>query len=521
MKTLLIALLFLPAIASASDTWQSGEYRYDGAGNIIGIGNDSYVYDSVSRLSHAVVNTANESYVYDAFGNLVTKTTDGRLETVPPVDSSTNRITTASYDTAGNMTSSGEATYVYDPLNMMVRIDTSYARRRYIYTVDDERIGVQTDPTFTRWTVRDFGGKVLREFRADSINAWTWTEDYIYRDGQLVAAEQPGTSGGLRHFSLDHLGTTRLITNTPAPGETPVAYGRHDFFPFGMEQTPTNQEVVNHSSERPEAMKFTGHQRDFLGDWYTDNSDYLDYMHARYYNPVMGRFLSVDPVRGFAQDPQSWNRYTYALNNPIRHKDPTGRCTESIMCLNYGRVEAETTVTAPDPGPMTVQDLMATDLANGMEAAASAAGIDTQEFSFSFAADGAIAVGQVGQFSGIAITSGETDGILTVAPEYAYHYTFARFAPSIAENGLYPGTYLTPNGGLSPLQAQIDLALPPNRGLPDTLIRVNIGGLRNAGYEVPEPLPVGRMFNMPGGGEEMLMPESIPPEFFEIFPVPF
>jgi RHS repeat-associated protein len=338
MKTLLIALLFLPVIASASDTWQSGEYRYDGAGNIIGIGNDSYVYDSVSRLSHAVVNTANESYVYDAFGNLVTKTTDGRLETVPPVDSSTNRITTASYDTAGNMTSSGDATYVYDPLNMMVRIDTSYARRRYIYTVDDERIGVQTDPTFTRWTVRDFGGKVLREFRADSINAWTWTEDYIYRDGQLVAAEQPGTSGGLRHFSLDHLGTTRLITNTPAPGETPVAYGRHDFFPFGMEQTPTNQEVVNHSSERPEAMKFTGHQRDFLGDWYTDNSDYLDYMHARYYNPVMGRFLSVDPVLDVKKagvEPQRWNRYGYVTNNPLTYTDPDGKERQMPFCVQH------------------------------------------------------------------------------------------------------------------------------------------------------------------------------------------
>src|ERR1051326_695627 len=349
MKTLLIALLFLPAIASASDTWQSGEYRYDGAGNIIGIGNDLYVYDPVSRLSHSFVNTANESYVYDAFGNLVTKTTDGRLETVPPVDSSTNRVTTASYDTAGNMTSSGDATYVYDPLNMMVRIDTSYARRRYIYTVDDERIGVQTDPTFTRWTVRDFGGKVLREFRADSINAWTWTEDYIYRDGQLVAAEQPGTSGGLRHFSLDHLGTTRLITNTPANGETPVAYGRHDFFPFGMEQTPTNQEVVNHSAERPEAMKFTGHQRDFLGDWYTDNSDYLDYMHARYYNPVMGRFLSVDRVVGVRGRPHAWNRYAYASNNPLLRIDPDG-LTDIIITIQR---EPEVTVTQSGKGHQT------------------------------------------------------------------------------------------------------------------------------------------------------------------------
>jgi len=40
-----------------------------------------------------------------------------------------------------------------------------------------------------------------------------------------------------------------------------------------------------------------------------------------------GRFLSVDPVLGDPHNPQSWNRYTYARNNPIRYTDPDGRCT--------------------------------------------------------------------------------------------------------------------------------------------------------------------------------------------------
>lgn len=54
--------------------------------------------------------------------------------------------------------------------------------------------------------------------------------------------------------------------------------------------------------------------------------------------------------------------------------------------------------------------------------------------------------------------------------EAAYHYTRPQNVASIQSKGLLEGAYATPNGGLSPLQAQIDLALPPNRGLPGSLL---------------------------------------------------
>ncbi|MGK2883382.1 MAG: RHS repeat-associated core domain-containing protein, partial [Rhodococcus sp. (in: high G+C Gram-positive bacteria)] len=71
-----------------------------------------------------------------------------------------------------------------------------------------------------------------------------------------------------------------------------------------------------------ERHKFTGHERDNLGN----GANALDYMHARHYNPNLGRFLSVDPVTGSSTIPQSWNRYGYALNNPLRLVDKAGRC---------------------------------------------------------------------------------------------------------------------------------------------------------------------------------------------------
>lgn len=51
-----------------------------------------------------------------------------------------------------------------------------------------------------------------------------------------------------------------------------------------------------------------------------------DSMHARYHSPLYGRFLSVDPINsGRPGSPQSWNRYAYVRNNPLRYVDPDGR----------------------------------------------------------------------------------------------------------------------------------------------------------------------------------------------------
>jgi RHS repeat-associated protein len=51
----------------------------------------------------------------------------------------------------------------------------------------------------------------------------------------------------------------------------------------------------------------------------------LRYLRARYYDPGTGRFLSRDPVRGWRTEPQSQHGYSYAHNNPVRWRDPTGR----------------------------------------------------------------------------------------------------------------------------------------------------------------------------------------------------
>jgi RHS repeat-associated protein len=90
-------------------------------------------------------------------------------------------------------------------------------------------------------------------------------------------------------------------------------------------------------------------ERDYLGLSNVENIDYLDHMHARMYDPGMGRFLSVDPVLhlGFAlRNPQSWNRHTYVLNNPLRFTDPTGR---QVACANNPDERKAPKPVAPPP----------------------------------------------------------------------------------------------------------------------------------------------------------------------------
>ncbi|MGO9270722.1 MAG: RHS repeat-associated core domain-containing protein [Terriglobia bacterium] len=66
------------------------------------------------------------------------------------------------------------------------------------------------------------------------------------------------------------------------------------------------------------AYKFTGKERDAESG--------LDYFGARYDSSSVGRFMTPDPFlnSGRPANPQTWNRYSYALNNPVTIVDPTG-----------------------------------------------------------------------------------------------------------------------------------------------------------------------------------------------------
>jgi RHS repeat-associated protein len=114
----------------------------------------------------------------------------------------------------------------------------------------------------------------------------------------------------------DLLGSASLLTN--AAGGV-VSQARYK--PFGE----TRSELSAAFTDR----KFTGQREEsVLGGLY-------DYG-ARFYDPIIGRFLSPDSIVQDPSDPQSFNRFSYVRNSPLNYTDPTGHqaCGFGEGCQN-------------------------------------------------------------------------------------------------------------------------------------------------------------------------------------------
>jgi RHS repeat-associated protein len=131
------------------------------------------------------------------------------------------------------------------------------------------------------------------------------------------------SSGGsssvqFRWLVADHLGTPRMIIDQTG---SLANVKRHDYLPFG-------EELFAPVSGRSAAQGYSG--GDGVRQQFTqkerDVETGLDYFGERYYASAMGRFTTVDPLMASAttHDPQSFNRYTFVLNNPLRYVDPDG-----------------------------------------------------------------------------------------------------------------------------------------------------------------------------------------------------
>jgi RHS repeat-associated protein len=312
MRTIILIALLAAVPLRAEDAWQ---YAYDGAGNITRIGPENYRYDHAGRLT----SSNQQQFAYDLHGNL-TRITTGTQTAGFAVETSSNQLDgtcppgtdlcyRAIYDAAGNVIGRAAAgEFQWDALGVL-KERHSDRDERFLYDANDERIAT-IQPTFTRYTLRAADHKVVREL-TDAGGTWSLTRDYVHRGGTLVASFSGTSTTPARHYHVDHLASTRLVTDANGFRVSATTY-----LPFGRE--------AEGSEASAERMKFTGHERDATGN--SPGLD-LDYMHARYYDPTAGRFLSVDPKGTYTAPPtpQRWNRYAYASNNPVARFDPDGK----------------------------------------------------------------------------------------------------------------------------------------------------------------------------------------------------
>ena len=78
----------------------------------------------------------------------------------------------------------------------------------------------------------------------------------------------------------------------------------------------------------------------------------MDYK-ARFYDPALGRFTQPDTIVPNAADPQSWNRYTYVVNNPLRFVDPSG---QRVACGVMGEACESESMPGFKPSPRARRD---------------------------------------------------------------------------------------------------------------------------------------------------------------------
>ena len=136
------------------------------------------------------------------------------------------------------------------------------------------------------------------------------------------------------------LALTTLVCAAPVAAQT-VEYVHTDALGSVVAVTDANRNIVERREYEPYGYQLTPTLQN--GPGYTghvqDASTGLTYMQQRYYDPLLGRFLSVDPVTMHDNgDPRLFNRYGYANNNPYTYVDPDGRLANFAIGFAIGFV---------------------------------------------------------------------------------------------------------------------------------------------------------------------------------------
>src|SRR3990172_1662708 len=289
------------------------EYFYDGVSNVTGVidhidsaNNYTMQYDGLDRLTAADGPWGVGSFTYDSVGNRTSKDIAG--ENVNYSYGADNRLSGVVHDANGNIIDDGVFTYTYDSENRLIQVTNGVDVITYEYDGDGRRIKRVTNDETTYYAY-GVGLNVLTEFSGQRVPKF----DYIYAGNKNIARVNYDSSGvkeSKTFYHSDHLGSNIAITDATSTVEWDRVY-----LPYGEGFNDPNVDYLQNTHE------YTAKE--------LDEDTGLYYYGARYYNPSIGRFMSVDPAGGDQTDPQSWNKYAYVQNNPFKFADPDGEFLET------------------------------------------------------------------------------------------------------------------------------------------------------------------------------------------------
>ncbi len=302
-------------------------YSYDEMGNVVAITNaqvphrnQAMVYDGLDRLRLANGPWGAAEYRYDAVDNLRYSQVGGRSLThlFDPARNLLVGVTgsldaSIGYDANGNVSSRAGQFFSFDVGN---RLLSSSRGLSFAYDGHGRRTRVDYPGGDSRLQMFSSDGKLVYGHHTAPPGVPTDGQTlYVHLQDRLIA-EFNASTGVLHYVHTDALGSPVVkSTNTQFAAEVTGSRRWHE--PYGFTEMLTSSSVG-----------FTGH--------FQDRETELVYMQQRYYDPVAGRFLSVDPVTTDAGNGALFNRYMYAANNPFRFVDPDGRCTGSRLTNSDG-----------------------------------------------------------------------------------------------------------------------------------------------------------------------------------------
>jgi RHS repeat-associated protein len=302
------------------------EYAYDNNDNKLYERNNAqptksnqFLYDVYNRLTRfkkgtlagANIPTPADDILYNYDGVHNRQTVQANGTTTTYTANNLNQYTmlaggvtaTLTYDANGNLLSDGTNTYAYDFENRLVTVNGG-ATAKYFYDALGRRIlkVAGADSTFYNYSQ-------LRVIEERGASGGPVTASYVYgADLDEVLSMQRG--GQTYYYHHNALGSVTHVTNTAGAIVEQYeydAYGQVSFF-TGAYAPLTASAIGN-------PVLFTGQRYDAESGLY--------FYKARYYSPVLGRFLQRDPL-GFVDGN---NLYAYVMNNPAKYIDEFGLCT--------------------------------------------------------------------------------------------------------------------------------------------------------------------------------------------------
>ena len=287
-------------------------YHYDQVGNVSAVvdniftGSRIYTYDALHRLETAYgdfgPNQTDKfcTYNYNSIGNILNKCgvtfTYGDPMHPSAVTSISSGKTYTYNDANGNMTSGGGRDFTWNIDNRVTSV-----------TLGGSVTSMEYDYTGARVKKVGAGGETLYPFAGYEIAPNGEVTKFI-RIGTENFASKRGTTKLFYHN--DHLGGVNVITDSSG-----ARCQLNEYDPWGGVSRSEGATPGTPATCDP-THRFTGQELDAETGLY--------YYGGRYYDPEISRFISADPFVPRPGNPQTLNRYSYTLNNPVRYIDPSG-----------------------------------------------------------------------------------------------------------------------------------------------------------------------------------------------------